>query len=54
MIINVLMGLGLIVNELLHPNWVCDNAPVTQALDWTPQIPLAEGLRHLFTSDSLS
>ena len=42
------------VNELLHPNWVCDSTPVTQALDWTPQIPLAEGLRHLFTSDSLS
>ncbi len=42
------------VNELLHPNWVCDNTPVTQALDWTPQIPLAKGLRHLFTSDSLS
>ncbi|MGV7228799.1 MAG: NAD-dependent epimerase/dehydratase family protein [Nitrospirales bacterium] len=42
------------VNELLHPDWVCDSTPVTQALDWTPQIPLAEGLRHLFTSDSLS
>ena len=42
------------VNELLHPNWVCDSTPVTQALDWTPQISLAEGLRHLFTSDNLS
>jgi len=42
------------VNELLHPNWVCDSTPVTQVLDWTPQIPLAEGLRHLFTSDSLN
>ncbi len=42
------------VNELLHPNWVCDSTPVTQALDWTPQIPLAEGLHHLFASDSLS
>ena len=42
------------VNELLHPNWVCDSTPVIQALDWTPQIPLAEGLHHLFASDSLS
>jgi len=42
------------VNELLHPNWVCDSAPVTQELDWNPQIPLAKGLRHLFTSDNLS
>ena len=42
------------VNELLHPNWVCDNTAVTQALNWTPQISLTEGLRHLFTSDNLS
>lgn len=42
------------VNELLHPNWVCDNTEVTQALNWTPQISLTEGLRHLFTSDNLS
>ena len=42
------------VKELLHPNWVCNSTPVKQALDWTPQIPLSEGLRHLFTSDSLS
>ncbi|MDH5563938.1 MAG: NAD-dependent epimerase/dehydratase family protein [Nitrospirota bacterium] len=41
------------VNELLHPNWVCDSSPVTEALDWKPQIPLAKGLRHLFTSDNL-
>ncbi|HBP88697.1 MAG TPA: NAD(P)-dependent oxidoreductase [Nitrospirales bacterium] len=41
------------VAELLHPNWVCDNAHVTQALGWTPQITLQEGLRGLFASDRL-
>lgn len=41
------------VAELLHLNWVCDNTHVTQTLGWTPQISLKEGLRRLFTSDSL-
>jgi hypothetical protein len=39
--------------ELLHLNWVCDNTHVTQTLGWTSQISLKEGLRRLFTSDSL-
>jgi nucleoside-diphosphate-sugar epimerase len=42
------------VAELLHPNWVCDNSHVTQTLGWTPQISLKEGLRRLFTSDTLT
>lgn len=42
------------VAELLHPNWVCDNSHITQTLGWAPQIPLKEGLRRLFTSDTLT
>ncbi|MEE9231992.1 MAG: NAD-dependent epimerase/dehydratase family protein [Nitrospirales bacterium] len=42
------------VAELLHPNWVCNNADVTKALGWNPQISLEEGLRRLFTSDRLT
>lgn len=42
------------VAELRHPNWVCDSREARNQLRWTPQIPLAKGLRHLFTSDSLS
>jgi 2-alkyl-3-oxoalkanoate reductase len=39
--------------ELLHPNWVCNTTHMTQTLGWRPQISLKEGLRRLFTSDSL-
>ena len=41
------------VAELCHTNWVCDSRGARQQLEWTPQIPLEEGLRHLFASDSL-
>lgn len=41
------------VAELRHLNWVCDSVNARQQLGWTPQIPLEEGLRHLFASDSL-
>ena len=41
------------VAELCHPNWVCNSLDARQQLEWTPQIPLPEGLRHLFASDSL-
>ena len=41
------------VAELCHTNWVCDSLDARQQLEWTPQIPLEEGLRHLFASDSL-
>jgi nucleoside-diphosphate-sugar epimerase len=41
------------VAELCHANWVCDSRKTSQQLGWTPQIPLEEGLRHLFASDSL-
>jgi nucleoside-diphosphate-sugar epimerase len=36
------------VRELNHPDWVCDNAPLSQAIGWKPQITLAEGLRRTF------
>jgi 2-alkyl-3-oxoalkanoate reductase len=39
------------VAELLHPDWVCDNAHIGQSLGWAPQISLEEGIRHLFASD---
>ena len=41
------------VAELCHTNWVCDSLDARLQLEWTPQIPLEEGLRHLFASDSL-
>ena len=41
------------VAELTHTNWVCNSSDVRQKLGWTPKIPLEEGLRHLFASDSL-
>ncbi len=41
------------VAELRHPNWVCDSQPAMSQLGWTPKIPLEEGLRRLFASDSL-
>lgn len=41
------------VAELRHHDWVCDSLDSRQQLDWTPQIPLEEGLRRLFTSDNL-
>ncbi len=34
------------VRELTHPDWVCDNAEVSCALDWTPQVEFASGLRR--------
>ena len=36
------------VAELCHTNWVCDSHDARKQLEWTPQIPLEEGLRHLF------
>ena len=41
------------VAELFHTNWVCKSLDARQQLGWSPKIPLEEGLRHLFASDSL-
>ena len=30
------------VNEITHKDWVCDNAPLTNALGWRPNIHLAD------------
>jgi nucleoside-diphosphate-sugar epimerase len=38
-----------IVREFLHPDWVCDNTPLTNALpDWHPTISLHDALPELF------
>lgn len=36
------------VRELRHPRWVCDNATITRALGWTPEIPLQQGIAELY------
>lgn len=32
--------------ELQHSNWVCDNTALSRAIDWTPRVPLEQGLRR--------
>lgn len=32
------------LSELRHPDWVCDNAALTRAIAWTPNVSLEEGL----------
>ena len=34
--------------ELRHPRWVCDNAAITKALAWKPEIDLSKGLADLY------
>lgn len=36
------------VRELTHHDWVADNAQINRAIDWQPQIRLAEGLTATF------
>lgn len=38
------------VREIRHYDWVCDNAALTAAIGWQPQITLAEGLRRTLNS----
>lgn len=33
------------VRELGHPDWLCDNTPLIEALDWRPQVDLQLALR---------
>ncbi len=34
------------LQELLHPDWVCDNTALTRVTGWTPKVSLEEGLRR--------
>ncbi|MEX2352687.1 MAG: NAD-dependent epimerase/dehydratase family protein, partial [Gammaproteobacteria bacterium] len=34
------------VEELQHPDWVCDINPLTEALGWLPAISLREGMKQ--------
>jgi nucleoside-diphosphate-sugar epimerase len=34
------------IRELKHPDWVCDNTALTQAIGWIPNVSLEEGLRR--------
>jgi nucleoside-diphosphate-sugar epimerase len=36
------------VRELFHPNWVCDNAEITSAINWQPQVMFQDGMKRLF------
>lgn len=38
------------VNELRHPDWVCDNEALTQATGWRPKLPLRAGLAPLLSA----
>lgn len=42
------------VRELTHPNWVCDNAALTQVTGWEPRILLEEGLRRTMSWPGLA
>lgn len=35
------------VNELRHPDWICDNTRFSRAVGWQPRIGLHDGLRSL-------
>lgn len=34
------------VRELTHPDWICDNKPLAQALAWQPRIKLRDALQE--------
>jgi nucleoside-diphosphate-sugar epimerase len=36
------------IRELAHPNWICDNAALSNDTGWIPRIGLAEGLGRTF------
>jgi nucleoside-diphosphate-sugar epimerase len=37
--------------ELRHPDWVCDNTPLSRETGWAPLVSLEEGLRRTLESD---
>ncbi|MFT5134019.1 MAG: nucleoside-diphosphate-sugar epimerase [Gammaproteobacteria bacterium] len=34
------------VCEITHPDWICDNTPLSRSLDWQPGIRLADAMRE--------
>jgi nucleoside-diphosphate-sugar epimerase len=38
------------VRELFHPDWVCDNTPLTRETGWHPKVLFEEGLRRQLSS----
>ena len=36
------------VREIFHPDWVCDNAAISEATDWRPRVLFSEGMKRLF------
>ena len=34
------------LRELRHANWVCDNTPLQEVLDWAPRTSLARGMKY--------
>jgi len=34
------------INEITHPDWTCDNTPLTQALGWKPQVKLSDAIQQ--------
>lgn len=39
------------VREITHPDWVCDNREITQAMSWKPRYELERGLASIFSKD---
>jgi len=40
------------VQELLQPDWLCDNSEFVGATGWRPKVNLTEGARRLFAAES--
>jgi nucleoside-diphosphate-sugar epimerase len=34
------------VRELTHSDWTCDNGAIQEAIDWSPRVGLAEGIKR--------
>lgn len=39
------------VREITHPDWICDNDPLTLATGWRPRVGIVEGLRRTLGGD---
>jgi len=42
------------LRELWHPHWVCDNAALSGAIGWQPQVSFEQGLRLTLATATLS